>query len=183
MTRSIYIFIYNRHTRKSLESNIRNEYKSWVEGQLVVSPTKNDATATVSQGGSVVPRQNKSLTSEMFLKRVSNSPLCNSSPRASGEFTKRYFGFQWTPVFMCILVERVQGRRSTKQAWSTEVFVRREVNASVRYRIRALLHLAEAPFISRTQSETKWQTHEDAANSQQHKLLLPSPSWSGPVWH
>lgn len=94
-----------------------------------------------------------------FLKRVSNSPLCNSSPTTSTvvreKITKRYFGLsELQCFFMCILVRAERGR---VQRWRTsmdtelgsERFVGQKLTERVRYRIRALLHLAEAPFISK----------------------------------
>lgn len=81
-----------------------------------VSPTQ--------KGCSVAPSPNRNHTGEITLKQVSNSPLCNSSPRASTVVPeknyKKVLRLESTPVLMCILVtdEHVcpdNGKQTNKQ--------------------------------------------------------------------
>lgn len=93
-------------------------------------------------------------------------------------FTRRYFGLS---EIQCLCVSWLQLSVNMRKRWWTKKkkikklhkhghwnlssqSVRQKLNERererVRYRIRALLHLAEAPFISETESRTKWKTHK-----------------------
>lgn len=88
----LYIYIDNRHTRKSLKSKIWNQKGSSVfvlrlRGCSWFQQRQNNATAilqnSIDWANSVGIRCTQSKQKKSLLKRVSNSPLCNSSPKAS----------------------------------------------------------------------------------------------------
>lgn len=64
------------------------------------------------------------------------------------------FSVSWSQLNVC------RGDERDAQAWTPSTnlssqLVRQTLSERVRYRIRALLHLAEAPFINETESGTK----------------------------
>lgn len=138
------------------------------------------------EGALSSPVQTETSPGKSFLKRVSNSPLCNSSPRASTvvleKITKGTSAWVNSSVCVCpgyswTCAETMSTSMDTEH--ESEQSVRQKLNERVRYRIRALLHLAEAPFISENKSRGRSEIHTTkVANSQQHKPLLLSLSWS-----
>lgn len=148
---------------------------------------KTKQTALNSVGFSnTEPSPNRNLTCEIILKHVSNSPLCNSSPRVStvvpekklqkgtsawvNSSVNEYPGYSWTRTCAQTTNKNAQSKGTERGCWTQAEWQR--------YRIRALLHLAEAPVIGWTESMRKWNMHDTHGSSSCHHLAF----WSEPKW-
>lgn len=109
-----------------------------------------------------------------------NSPLWNSSPRASTccarEIYKRYFGLS---ELQCYSLQWTHAQVTDKHGWQTEELDDSEVQD------KGTSTSTETPFISRTESKMKWKTQQCPKHSETHWLLffkaLPEISQSGIV--
>lgn len=134
-------------------------------------PSQNGKIASGKKKQHKNHRWNAYLTVRCVTAVLERALLCRR------RFTRRYFGLS---EIQCLCVSWLQLSVNMRKRWWTKKKKKKNCTSMdteiwavslsdrswmrererVRYRIRALLHLAEAPFISETESRTKWKTHK-----------------------